>query len=86
MKQRLQGSKSSKQLAAAWNMLERMHKQYTVYRVVVESTSNTAEKPLKVPLCYSAMCDVWGDLEGMDTDAFFSSDAASNGVQEVSRW
>ncbi|KAG2808253.1 hypothetical protein PC116_g25275 [Phytophthora cactorum] len=51
--------------------LKHMHKQYTAYRVAQEVTGNTTERPLQEPLCYEAMCDVWGDLEGMDTDAFF---------------
>ncbi|KAL3660195.1 hypothetical protein V7S43_014726 [Phytophthora oleae] len=56
-----------------------MHKQYTAYRVALQDTGNANERQLKEPMCYDTMRDVWGGHDGMDADAFFSSDAPANG-------
>ncbi|ETO99801.1 hypothetical protein F441_22775 [Phytophthora nicotianae CJ01A1] len=56
--------------------LKHTHKQYTAYRVAEGATGNATDKPLKEPPCFATMCDVWEDHDGMDADAFFTSDAS----------
>ncbi|KAF4129393.1 Myb/SANT-like DNA-binding domain, partial [Phytophthora infestans] len=63
--------------------LKHMHKQYTAYRVALEATGNATERPLNEPPCYDTMVDVWGDLEGMGAEPFFSSDASSLGIEQA---
>lgn len=65
--------------------IKHMHKQYTAYRVAEAATGNQTDKPLREPPCYSTMCDVWDDREGMNADAFFSSDASDRSLPGSSR-
>ncbi|KAF4147504.1 hypothetical protein GN958_ATG03274 [Phytophthora infestans] len=83
MKHRFQGTRSSKQLAAAWSLVAAETFRLgglqvntgQSYRVALLDTGNATEKQLKEPMCYETMCDVWTDHYGMDADPFFSSDA-----------
>ncbi|KAF4142139.1 hypothetical protein GN958_ATG08670 [Phytophthora infestans] len=85
MKHRFQGTRNSSQLKAAWIMLaaevsklggvKYMQKQYTEYRVAQRDTGNRTEIPLREPPCYDTMCDVLINMMGMQSEAFFSSDA-----------
>ncbi|KAF4137178.1 Myb/SANT-like DNA-binding domain, partial [Phytophthora infestans] len=51
-----------------------MQKQYTEYRVDQRDTGNRTEIPLREPASYGTMCEVWGNMTGMQSEAFYSSD------------
>ncbi|ETK76819.1 hypothetical protein L915_16847 [Phytophthora nicotianae] len=86
MAYRFGGAKSSAQLRAAWIMvaaevsrlggivIKYMQKQYTEYRVDQCDTGNRTEISLREPACYGTMCEVWGNMTGMQSEAFYSSD------------